>query len=685
MGNEESIRRALYLGFEYGKEWEDYRAGKTAVEPRRNLQLEGLWEIATGKRLIHSHGYRADELLMLLRVTKEVGAKVKTLQHVLEGYKIADEMAEMGVGGSTFADWWGYKLEAFDAIPFNAALMADRGVSVSVNSDSDNHARRLNIEAAKSIRYGGVTPEKALSFVTIEPARQMGIDKQTGSLEPGKDADMVVWTADPTSIFAICLETYVDGVKRFDLDDDARQRVDRLAELAEAKKILESRTPAEEPDNDSLTPAAIGGISPRTGLPGSAKYPRKPLLIAGATIHPMLGEPVIGDVLIGADGLIVGVGKVSAPAGAVKVDGKGKHVYPGIIDGATTLGLTEIGQVPESDDSSEKGDFHPDYRAIRAVNPDSELIAAARNQGVLTALTAPTGGLFAGQAALLSLEGFTWEDLAIDSGLAIKVSLGGRRFNFEQDCCADQEDHDHDDDLTSGQGRRGGGNQAAASETLTRVSTELKKAREYRAAGGPRDDRYEVLLQASEGKIPFLIEANSANDIKAAVAWAEKVKVAIQITGASSAGEIAEWLAGRQVPILLTATMSMPGSEEPLDAFYGLAAKLKKAGVKFGIATSESHDVRQIREFAGFSAAHGLGAEDAARSITLWPAEILGLGKRLGAVAPGYEGTVILTDGPLVEVGTRVLRAWIRGRECDLAFRQTRLYDKYRVRPLPKH
>lgn len=702
MGNEESIRRALNAGLDYAKQWEDFRSGKATEEPRRDLLLEGMMEIVTGKRLVHSHGYRADEMLMLLRVVKEAGGRIATLQHVLEGYKIADEMAAQGVGGSTFADWWGYKLEAYDAIPHNAALMADRGVSVSVNSDSDNHARRLNLEAAKSMRYGGVSPEKALSFVTIEPARQMGIDKFTGSLEIGKDADFVVWTAEPTSVFAICLETYVDGVKRFDLDDDAKQRAARLEELAEAKKVLEARpaAPTAEANNSADDgPAAIKGMRTLTGRPGNARYPRRPLHIVGATVHPMSGEPFVGDVLIGADGLIVGTGKVSAPRDAVRVDGKGKHVYPGIIDGSTTLGLTEIGQVPASDDSSEKGDFHPDYRAIRALNPDSELIAAARNQGVLTALTAPAGAGFAGQAALLSLDGYTFEDLAIEGSLAIKIRLGGAGFSFgeDEDCCGDQVDfihalfHEHDEELTAGQGRRGGGGGVAADAMLTRITTELGKAREYRknrdagmANQGPfvaKDDRYEALLAATTGDLPFLFEAHTAADIKAAVAWAEKEKVAIQIVGASSAGEIAEWLATKQVPILLTATLSMPGAEDPLDQFYSLAGRLHKAGVKFAIATNESHDVRLIRDIAGFAARHGLPAEDAARAITLWPAEILGVGKRLGAIAPGYEGTVILTDGPLVEFKTQVLKAWIMGRECDLSFRQTRLYDKYNGRP----
>ena len=222
---------------------------------------------------------------------------IRDSQHVLEGYKIADEMAAEGIGGSTFADWWGYKLEAYDAIPYNAALMADRGVSVSVNSDSDNHARRLNQEAAKSIRYGGSSPEKALSFVTVEPARQMGIGDRTGSLEKGKDADMAVWTTDPTSVFAVCLETYVDGVKRFDRADDARQRDAREQELATAKKILEDSKEEVSPfdiGSKGPSPTSNGrsgakstarfGIGPVRSEPASLRYPRGTVLIDGACL-----------------------------------------------------------------------------------------------------------------------------------------------------------------------------------------------------------------------------------------------------------------------------------------------------------------------------------------------------------------------------------------------------------------
>ena len=173
--------------------------------------LEALVEILEGKRLIHAHCYRADEIVMLLNLGDELGFKVKTLQHVLEGYKVAKEIAADKAAGSTFADFWSYKMEAFDAIPYNAALMASRGVNVSMNSDSDERARRLYLEAAKAMKYGGMSEEEALRTITLNPAMQLGIDKRTGSIDVGKDADLVIFSQHPFSVYTMVETTMIEG------------------------------------------------------------------------------------------------------------------------------------------------------------------------------------------------------------------------------------------------------------------------------------------------------------------------------------------------------------------------------------------------------------------------------------------------------------------------------------------
>jgi imidazolonepropionase-like amidohydrolase len=239
LGVEDVIRQSFTEAVAYKKEWDDYNSAKSAgktnlIPPRRDLRLDPLVEVLEGKRYVHSHCYRADEILMLLRVSDEFHFKVRTLQHVLEGYKVAKELAAYGVGASTFSDWWSYKQEAWDAIPYNAAIMTQKGVVVSINSDDAEEAQHLNQEAAKTIKYGGMTPEQAIKMVTINPAMQLGIDKQVGSIEVGKDADFVIYNHDPLSVYAVPQKTIIDGKIYFDRDKDIAGRAD----LAKEKQAL---------------------------------------------------------------------------------------------------------------------------------------------------------------------------------------------------------------------------------------------------------------------------------------------------------------------------------------------------------------------------------------------------------------------------------------------------------------
>ena len=250
MGVEQTIGDAFTRARDYKRSWDDYRAGvargeKNLIPPRRDMELEPLVEVLEGKRFVHSHCYRADEILMLIGVADEFGFKVRTFQHVLEGYKVATEIARHGGMASTFADFWGYKMEAYDAIPYNAPIMMRHGIVVSLNSDSDERARRLNIEAAKMVRYGGVTEEEALKMVTLNPAIQLAIDKRTGSIDVGKDADVVVWSAHPLSVYAHPDMTFVDGELLFDRQADIARRPQLEAERKQLEAAEANRGPAQ--------------------------------------------------------------------------------------------------------------------------------------------------------------------------------------------------------------------------------------------------------------------------------------------------------------------------------------------------------------------------------------------------------------------------------------------------------
>jgi imidazolonepropionase-like amidohydrolase len=221
MGNFAVQRAALQEAREYMQEWDTYDAkvkkgDKDAKPPKRDLKLEALADVLRGKLLVQIHCYRADEFLTEMAIAREFGYKVRAFHHGLEVYKVADKVAAEGVGLATFADWWGYKVEAWDAIPWNAVLSMRKGVRVAIKSDSNDYIRRLNQEAAKTMRYGGATEEEALKMITINPAWILGVDDRVGSIEVGKDADLVLWDKHPLSNYARTEKVWIDGTLFFD-------------------------------------------------------------------------------------------------------------------------------------------------------------------------------------------------------------------------------------------------------------------------------------------------------------------------------------------------------------------------------------------------------------------------------------------------------------------------------------
>ncbi|MBL0927621.1 MAG: amidohydrolase family protein [Phycisphaerales bacterium] len=258
MGVETFIVDRFTAAREYAAKWKAYEglseeARQTAPPPRRDLQLEALAEILAGVRLVHCHSYRQDEILMLCRVAEQFGFRIGTFQHVLEGYKVADAIRKNAIGGSAFSDWWAYKFEVFDAVPYAGEIMHNVGVVVSFNSDSDELARRMNVEAAKAVKYGNIPPAEALKFVTLNPAQQLKIDGRVGSLEKGKDADFVIWSGPPLSSYSRCESTWIDGREYFSLKRDAELRA-KVA--AERRRLIAKALGAKGPEAPSGTERA---------------------------------------------------------------------------------------------------------------------------------------------------------------------------------------------------------------------------------------------------------------------------------------------------------------------------------------------------------------------------------------------------------------------------------------------
>ena len=416
LGVEFVIRDAFTRAKTYQQTWLDYErrraAGEDVVAPRRDLQLEPLVEVLEGTRLVHAHCYRADEILMLIRLAEELGFKIATFQHVLEGYKVADEIAAHGAGGSTFIDMWGFKQEAIDAIPYNAALMARRGVLVSLNSDSAERARRLNTNAAMAIKWGDLTNDEALALITINAATQLAVDDRVGSLEAGKDADVAIWTAHPLSSYAVVERTYVDGIPYYDRETDQNRPRPRPSSDGSGGAAGGGSTTNGNGDGfngDGLSANGSGRYSAGNGN-GGGQSAGGAIALTNAEIHPVTAERIDRGTVVIRNGLIEAVGvDVTVPNGAEVIDVGGAQIYPGWIDARTTLGLQEPGARGYSD-ASEMLDFSPQVQALVSFHPDNVGIPIARTNGVTTVAATPAGGLLGGQTTVMNLDGWTWEE-----------------------------------------------------------------------------------------------------------------------------------------------------------------------------------------------------------------------------------------------------------------------------------
>ncbi len=739
-GVEYVIRDAFTRAKAYQRAWQEYerrkKAGEDVVAPRRDYQLDPLVEILEGKRLVHAHCYRADEILMLIRLAEEMGFKIATFQHVLEGYKVAKEIAAHGAGASTFADWWGFKIEAIDAIPYNAAIMTRKGVLVSINSDSPEHARRLNSEAAKTVKWGGLSDDEALALVTINPAKQLRIDTRVGSLEVGKDADVVVWTHHPLSSYAVVDRAYIDGTLYYDRQAEERKLTEVVKEkatLAGAEKG-DRRAPATEPHTTSsprdsagdgtavgtqgtgvaagssgTNPGVAAGFSrtstdqrtttdvasgfsrtdtdQRTTTDVASGFSRTStdqrtaaaagdaIAITNARIHPVTRPTMDRGTIVIRDGTIEAVGAdVIAPAGAKVIDAKGADVYPGFINARTALGLDEPG-ASGFEDTNEILDFNPQLRTRVAYHNDSEGIPVARTNGVTTVAVMPSGGILSGQVPLMNLDGWTWEESTVQPqvGIAFQFpTIGPRRFGGG---FGPDPDRDRSyEDLKKERDAK-----------LDELSRLLDQARAYAKAAAPTrrmDWVLDALVPVVERRLPLITTANTERDIRDAIAFADRANVRIVISGGLEAPLVAPLLNEKNVPVILGSVLTPPTREDMWHAAtYQAAGELAQAGVKFCFATGDNTNVRLLPYQAAISVAWGLAREEAVKAITINAAEILGVADRLGSIEPGKMANLVVAKGDPLEIRTEVTHVFINGRDVGLNDKHRALYERYLARP----
>lgn len=689
-GVEFVIRDAFSRAKAYRKDRQDYerrtKAGEDVPAPRRDLQLDALVEVLDGTRLVHSHTYRADETLMLMRLAEDMGFKIATFQHVLEGYKVADEMAKHGAGGSTFSDWWAYKVEAEDAIPYNAALMHKRGVLVSINSDSAEHSRRLNTEAAKSMHWGGLTEDEALALVTINPARQLRIDTRVGSLETGKDADVVIWNKHPLSTYAIVDRVYIDGTQYYDRLAEERRVTDagrEKATLVAAERPAAATATPDQPSAFSLRPSTddaqrstngsqpsgspgVNGAGQRAGAGGAA------IAITNARIFPISGPAIERGTIVIRGNRIEAVGAdVTVPAGAQVVDAKGGEVYPGFIDARTTLGLNEPGPGGYGD-AGEMLEINASLKAQVAYQADSDAIPVARVNGITSAAVVPSGGLLGGQVAVMNLDGWTWEEATLKPAVGVSFQfpplIRGGGFGGTPAAPRKYEDLKKERDAQ-----------------VQKVEDWVARARAYAgipAASRPTDWNLAALVPIVEGAQPLFVAASSERDIRDAVAFADRAGVKIVITGGLESPLVAPLLKERNIPVILGSVLTLPTREDfHHAATYRAAGELARAGVTFAFGTGGAANNRLLPYEAAISVAWGLDRDRAIRAITLDAATILGVADRVGSLEAGKIANLFIATGDPLELKTAFTHVFINGRDVGLTTKHTELYERFSNRP----
>lgn len=381
-----------------------------------------------------------------------------------------------------------------------------------------------------------------------------------------------------------------------------------------------------------------------------------------------------------ADGVITAIGTdVAIPAGATVIDGTGLSVYPGMIDSGSSVGLIETDSVPGTVDTSELGELNPNAQAAVAINPHSELIPVTRVSGVTHVVSTPEGGIISGQSALIQLAGWTPSEMVVKTPVAMNIRFPRIRSAPLVDAPLDE---DAEKERTKTYKRdldrlRDLFRDALAYARAAAARTSDPKVRRF-----DRDLVLEALVPVVEGRVPVVMHANLARDIKAALEFGDEFELKVILSGAQDIARILPDIKRRNIPVLLGPILALPAREDdPYDLLFTNAKTLYDNGIRFAIQTSDAHNTRNLPYHAASCAAFGLPQDEALKAITIYPAQIFGVADRLGSLEVGKQANVIITDGDPLEIRTNVKRVFIAGQDISMDSRHTLLYEKFEKRP----
>jgi imidazolonepropionase-like amidohydrolase len=667
MGNIAVFRRTWQQAVDYRDKWKKWRdeGADPAKRPDRNFQMDTLAAALNGEILVHNHCYRADEMATMIQLSKEFGFKIASFHHAVEAYKVRDLLAQNNICASMWADWWGFKLEAYDGIKENIALVNEAKGCAIVHSDDPSGMQRLNQEAAKAMRAGNeagmkITREDAVRWFTINAARALGIDKVTGSLEPGKNADVVIWSHDPFSVYARAERVFVDGAQLYD----------RSARNSRPwSDFLTGQPRPDVPPDFRLKPEATRSVPRGFRLQAEVPAAGDAIAITNARIHPVAGAPIEKGTIVIRGGKILAVGAdVKVPADAKVIDAGGRIVTPGWIESSTNIGIVEIGLSAEgtADQATTDKELSAAFNVLDSFNPFSTVIPVTRVEGITRAVVAPsgTGNVILGQAAVFDLGGEQTPASVTKAPVAMFAALG-----------------------EAGAGLAGGSRssailrlreflQDAIDFNLNRVAWNTAQRRPYSRS---RLD-LEAMRPVIRGEIPLAVQAHRASDMLAAIRVAEEFKLKLVLMGAAEGWTIADTLAKKKIPVVVKPLTNIPNFEA-LNATLENAARLQAAGVTVVLSSFDTHNARNLRQEAGNAIANGLDRNAALQAVTLNAARTWGIADRTGSLEAGKDADLVIWSGDPFELSTAADHVFILGREQSKDTRQRALFEKYRTLP----